>query len=174
MAKATLTPEDWIEAGIAQLSAQGPSALRAESLARFLKTTKGSFYWHFKDVPTYQAQVLDHWKTTALNATDALKGAEGSAAERMIAFGQTVQSDTAESALRAWARTDTRVADTLADVDGVREAHLAALMKEMGNDNADFAKAAYGSLLGLQLLQIEKGDALIAFAALADLVLSAN
>ncbi|MFN3661424.1 TetR family transcriptional regulator [Yoonia sp.] len=45
--------EDWLMAGFRALASHGPSALRAAALARDLGTTKGSFYWHFKDLPDY-------------------------------------------------------------------------------------------------------------------------
>ena len=172
MAKSTLTPTAWIEAGMKQLAKEGAQALRAEPLARHLKTTKGSFYWHFKDVPAYQAALLAHWKTGAVAALAGLDGAEGSAAERMIGLGQMVQADKADATLRAWAQTDKKVQKAVAEVDAMRMARLGDLMREMGSTNPDFTKAAYGSLVGLRQMKMDNGEALIAFAALADLVLS--
>ncbi len=172
MAKTKLTQAAWIEAGLKQLAREGSDALRAEPLARHLKTTKGSFYWHFKDVPAFHAALLAHWKTEATTKAEALDDAEGTSAERMISLGQTVQSDATDAALRAWAQSDKAVLQTVADVDAVRMRKLAALMKEMGNTNPDFAKAAYGSLVGLRQMKMDDGEALIAFAALIDLVLA--
>ena len=37
-------------AGFRALSAEGPQGIRVEAIARQLKLSKGSFYWHFKDV----------------------------------------------------------------------------------------------------------------------------
>ena len=172
MAKTKLTQAAWIDAGLKQLAREGADALRAEPLARHLKTTKGSFYWHFKDVPAFQTALLAHWKAEATAAAEALDNAEGTPAERLIGLGQAVQGDPADAALRAWGQSDARVLQTVADVDAVRMGKLAALMQEMGNDNPDFAKAAYGSLVGLRQMKMDDGEALIAFAALIDLVLS--
>ncbi len=47
-AKARLTRSDWVLAGFRALLASGPDAIRVEALARDLRATKGSFYWHFK------------------------------------------------------------------------------------------------------------------------------
>ncbi len=172
MAKDTLTPTAWIDAGLAQLASIGPQALRAEPLARHLKTTKGSFYWHFKDVPAYHAALLEQWKSNALAVSENLDGAEGSPAERLIQLGQSIQNDAADAPLRAWAQADASVLATVADVDAVRMKRLGKLMSEMGNDNEDFAKAAYGSLVGLRQMKMDDGEALIAFASLIDLVLA--
>ena len=172
MARNTLTPTAWIEAGLAQLAAEGPDALRAEPLARHLKTTKGSFYWHFADVPAFHGALLAHWKEAALSGAEALSEAEGTGAERLIQLGQLVQGDSADAALRAWGQSNADVAQTVADVDAARMRHLSGLLKEMGTTNDDFAKAAYGALVGLRQMKMEDGEALIAYAALIDLVLA--
>lgn len=41
--------DDWIQAAIAGLSAHGEAGLSVEGLARRLRVTKGSFYWHFQN-----------------------------------------------------------------------------------------------------------------------------
>jgi len=174
MARDTLTQTAWIEAGLRQLASVGPNALRAEPLARHLKTTKGSFYWHFKDVPAFQSALLEYWQTDALAKLAALDEVTGTAAERVIALGQSIQSDAADPALRAWSQSEPSVLNVVGAVDTARMTKLSALMTEMGNDNPDFTKAAYGSLVGLRQMQMDDGEALIAFAALVDLVLSLN
>ena len=174
MAKETLTPTVWIEAGLSQLSKVGADALRAEPLARHLKATKGSFYWHFKDVPAYHDALLDHWKTGAMESLDGLKEADGSTAERLIQLGQSVQSDSADPALRAWAQSNDKARKKVSEVDDLRMKQLGVLMTELGNDNEDFAKAAYGSLVGLRQMETDDGAALIAFASLVDMVLSSQ
>ncbi|WP_163317770.1 TetR family transcriptional regulator, partial [Enterobacter hormaechei] len=44
----TLSAEDWISAAFRALSQGGAQAIRAEAIARDLKVSKGSFYWHFR------------------------------------------------------------------------------------------------------------------------------
>jgi len=172
MAKAPLSPAAWIDAGLAQLTAQGPLALRAEPLSRHLKTSKGSFYWHFKDVPAFQAALLDAWKARALQTLADDAAQDGTPTDKMIRFGQSVQEDVAGPALRAWAQADTSVAKALAEVDAARLKRLTALMDDIGVANADFSKAAYGALVGLKQMNSDDGDALVAFAALVDLVMA--
>ncbi|MEM6372531.1 MAG: TetR/AcrR family transcriptional regulator [Pseudomonadota bacterium] len=172
MAKAPLSPAAWIEAGLAQLTATGPMALRAEPLSRHLKTSKGSFYWHFKDVPAFQTALLSEWKDRALAQLTEDAAMDGSDTDKMIRFGQSVQEDAAGPALRAWAQSDKSVAKTIAAVDAARLKRLVALMKGIGVSNEDFAKAAYGALVGLKQMDDDDGDALVAFAALVDLVMA--
>lgn len=172
MAKTPLSPAAWIEAGLQQLTLNGPLALRAEPLSRHLKTSKGSFYWHFKDVPAFQAALLSEWKDRAMAqlAQDATLG--GSDTDKMIRFGQSVQEDSAGPALRAWAQGDASVAKTIAAVDAARLKRLTGLMADIGVSNKDFAMAAYGALVGLKQMNNKDGDALVAFAALVDLVMA--
>jgi AcrR family transcriptional regulator len=64
-----LSREDWIEAALQALADGGPSGVAVERLAAGLQTTKGSFYWHFKDREELVAEALATWERTA---TDAL------------------------------------------------------------------------------------------------------
>ncbi|MDB2578718.1 TetR/AcrR family transcriptional regulator [Tateyamaria sp.] len=172
MSKQSLSPATWIDAGLEQLAALGPAALRAEPLSRHLNTSKGSFYWHFKDVPAFQVALLDTWQARVLNKMRADVNLEGSPTDKLIRFGQMVQFDIAGPALRAWAQTNQAVASTLADVDKARMERLSQLLAEVGITNGDFAKAAYGTLVGLQQIQMDDGDALVAYATLVDLAMA--
>src|ERR1700741_408236 len=53
-----LSADDWIEAGFAVLADSGPNSLRVEALCERLNVTKGSFYWHFTDMPTYSNELV--------------------------------------------------------------------------------------------------------------------
>lgn len=172
MAKTPLSPEAWIQAGLEQLTLDGPLALRAEPLSRHLNTSKGSFYWHFKDVPAFQAALLAQWKESTLSQLAEDADMDGSDTDKMIRFGQSVQEDAAGPALRAWAHADASVAKTVAAVDDARLERLMTLMKGIGVTNKDFALAAYGALVGLKQMHRADDDGLVAFAALVDLVMA--
>ena len=57
-----LSREDWIEAALHALADGGPPAVAVERLAARLQTTKGSFYWHFKDREELITQTLATWE----------------------------------------------------------------------------------------------------------------
>src|SRR6266571_4302142 len=42
-----LSQDDWVDAAVQVLLHEGPDGVAVQPLARRLKTTKGSFYWHF-------------------------------------------------------------------------------------------------------------------------------
>ena len=105
-------------------------------------------------------------------ASDADAG--GSSTDKLIRFGQSLLSDSAGPALRAWAQADANVAKTLEEVDKARIEQLTGLMREIGLRNEDFAKAAFGALIGLQQTHLDDGDALVAYAALIDVTLAGS
>lgn len=64
-----LGPDDWTAAALDAIAAKGVANVSVERLARELGTTKGSFYWHFKDRPALVAAALERWEA---DYTDAI------------------------------------------------------------------------------------------------------
>ena len=93
MASTRLSPDSWINAGFDALVARGPAALKAEALARDLKTTKGSFYWHFKDVPDFHRAMLTRWERETLARLDAVLDIDGSPVQRLRHLSQVVEKE---------------------------------------------------------------------------------
>jgi AcrR family transcriptional regulator len=58
-----LGPEKWTKAALAAIADQGTAQVSVERLARELGTTKGSFYWHFKDRSALIEAALRQWET---------------------------------------------------------------------------------------------------------------
>jgi AcrR family transcriptional regulator len=54
--------EDWLRAARCALLEGGPGAVRVEAIARGLKVTKGSFYWHFRDRKALLEALLREWE----------------------------------------------------------------------------------------------------------------
>lgn len=171
MTSTRLSPEKWINAGFAALTAQGPAALAAEPMARSLGTTKGSFYWHFKDVPAYHAALLRHWHTQALSDVMDQLTADGAPDARLRTFGRSILDSPTETALRVWARSDKTVAASLREVDAERLTYLNHLLKQFGLSNPAFGEAILGSLIGLPQIDPSKSSH-DAFDALVDTIVA--
>ena len=63
-----LSADDWIDAGFAVLADSGPNGLRVDALCDRLNVTKGSFYWHFTDMPAYRSALVEaSWVMLRLN-----------------------------------------------------------------------------------------------------------
>ena len=175
-----LSQIDWIAAGFRALTRDGPQALKAEPLARTLKTTKGSFYWHFKDVSDFQAAMLAFWEESAtqqiITLLDALPSPEiklRTLSELATAPQDEFGGTGVEPAIRAWAKADARVADALNRVDRSRLDYLFSIFNEMGMGNPDLPRVFYAGLIGLEeLAYSDKSASAAPLATLADLMIA--
>lgn len=154
------TPEDWIAAAFRALAQGGLGAVRAEALARDLGVTKGSFYWHFKDMPALLQVMLTHWEDQATDRIVALaEGQGGTPADRLRRLADLATSDLdapyggfhTEAAIRDWARRDPTAAGVQARVDARRQRYLAQVFDQAGLDQpAIRARLVLAGLVGLQ------------------------
>lgn len=146
-----LTPEDWIKAAFRRLGQGGNAAVRAEVLARDLGVSKGSFYWHFRDLADLKAKMLAHWRDQA--TTRIVDMAEASALDpqqRLATLMDLATSDLAdpygglstEAAIRDWARADPDAARAQVAVDAERLSYLTRLLVQMGQPDRQAAQSA--------------------------------
>lgn len=157
-----LSRADWLAAGFRALSAKGPNGLRAEPLARALKVSKGSFYWHFSDLAAFRAEMLDFWQAQATEAIIARATEKAVAPERRLeqllcAATEPVPEDLGgagvERALREWARHDPAAATVRRAVDARRLSYLEHLFTEAGSPAAArHARTLYAALIGFEEL----------------------
>ncbi|MDX5402568.1 MAG: TetR/AcrR family transcriptional regulator [Rhodobacterales bacterium] len=176
-----LTRTDWIMAGFTALTEAGPVALKAEPMARRLGTTKGSFYWHFGDVPDFHGKMLSLWAEGAVGHIPAALADQPTAVAKLRRLGQIVAGGghpvlgdlPVEPAIRAWAREDATVAATLAEVDRTRMAFIQELLSEIGITNPEMARIIYAAHVGMQDLTARDGiDNASPMGSLVDLVLA--
>lgn len=144
MATAKTSVEDWLDAGLDALGVGGPDAVRIETLARSLGVTKGGFYWHFPDRPTYLDRMLDRWERRAVeDVIDRLESHDAAPRDRLRElFGLATAfaghgGISVELAVRDWARRDAAVADRLAGVDERRMSYLRALFRQITTDELE-------------------------------------
>lgn len=153
--KSAKSAEDWIRAAFIVLARSGADAIRVEPLARQLRVTKGSFYWHFKDRAALLAQVLTEWERIATSQVIALVDKEGGAPlERLRRLmGMTVthpQAAPIEQAIRAWGAHERSVRRALERVDRHRIAYVRGLLIACGIESQ--AAARRSTLMYLALL----------------------
>ena len=167
-----LTPDHWITAGFEALHAKGPTALAAEPLARAIGTTKGSFYWHFKDVPAFHTAIITAWEAQATAHLAKAVAQEGSADQRLRHFGHDILDDPSEAAMRIWALTNADVIPAVHRRDADMLTYLNLLLREMGLGNADFARALQAALVGLPQITPKPALRKKTFDTLVDTVLA--
>ncbi|MDQ2090775.1 TetR/AcrR family transcriptional regulator [Marimonas arenosa] len=167
MAMKRLSSDSWIEAGLTALETRGPSALGAETLARELGASKGSFYWHFKGLPDFHEQLAAAWKRRAATALVTVLEHDDPVSLRLQKIGQ---ESGGETAMRAWACENQAAAGELAEIDQLRLNAMSAVLRDVGVSNPDIARALYGAGLGLASLPGGASDTTM--ATLIDLVLA--
>ena len=146
MARTRKTPQTWIAAGLKVLPKQGPDGIRAETLARTIGTTKGSFYWHFKDVPDFQAALLQAWFEGAEKRLNSLLGDEELAAPRLRSLSKFKLS-TLDKAVRAWAQTDPVARKAVAQFDQLILEEAASCLTPLDATHPDFPGLVLASLV---------------------------
>ena len=154
--KLVRTADDWVTLGLEVLAAKGSAAIRVEPMARKLKVTKGSFYWHFEDRRALERAMVARWETFATEQVIVMtEGKGGTAAQRMrLLLELTLTHPSAallEQAMRSWGATDKTVRRVLARVDERRQAYVRELLVEHGLSRAaatSRARLLYLALVG--------------------------
>ncbi|MGE4427402.1 MAG: TetR/AcrR family transcriptional regulator [Solirubrobacteraceae bacterium] len=113
--------DDWIGGALDLIGEEGLTAVKIDRLAQRLGVTKGSFYWHFEDLASFLATVAERWCAgreelrVMLDALEKLPPRERLV--RMVELVMDARHWRLERAAREWARTSTRVRNTLARSD---------------------------------------------------------
>lgn len=164
MQQEKLSVDDWIKAAFRALTKGGPSAIKAEAIARDLGVSKGSFYWHFANVPTLKTNMMSHWEKEATQAIiSELDGASDEPQDKLkrLILISTSGLDTpyggpmVEAAIRDWARYDSSVSSVVKKVDATRINYVEGLFQQNGllkKQSKINARILYSSLIGLQIL----------------------
>jgi AcrR family transcriptional regulator len=160
-----LTPKDWIRAAFLALASKGVPAIKAEVLAKQLGTTKGSFYWHFKDVTSFHQRMLELWEAEATaDIMTQVMSSEQAGAARLTLLSQIVANLNAENeygglsaepSIRDWARQNPAAADALRRVDANRISFVASLFRQAGFEEPrarERAELFYSGFVGLQAI----------------------
>lgn len=139
---ARLSRNDWIEAARAMLVESGIDGVKVDLLAKRLGVTRGSFYWHFEDREALLDALLHLWEsgnTEPMLAAIKAAGARGDRNDFDATVGQLWIDETEfdpafDSAIRDWARTDSRVSQAVQRIDDVRVAAFAEMFRSYGFD----------------------------------------
>ena len=74
VARERLDRDAWARAALDVMGERGVAGLAVEPLARSLGTTKGSFYWHFRDREDLIQAALERWENQETDAVIAMLG----------------------------------------------------------------------------------------------------
>jgi AcrR family transcriptional regulator len=149
-----LNRQAWIDAGLSKLAEEGPQSLKVMGIAQHLGVTKGSFYWHFADLPAYKTEVLRAWESKyTLDVMQRADSVSGDARTKLHFLLKTTFAQRSElgCAIRAWALTDDDVAQAQNRVDQGRLSYVTELLQEMAwplEDAAALARFLYYAVIG--------------------------
>lgn len=161
--KKSLTKDDWIEAALNVLvSGGGIDHVRVDKLAKELKITRGSFYYHFNNREELLTALLEKWR---INATEYVisnlrfkhthpKAQLKSLAALPFKGKRAFDAASTELALRAWARRDKVARATLDEIESYRISFIQSLFYEVTNDkkqSEDLAFLFYSYLIATSL-----------------------
>jgi AcrR family transcriptional regulator len=129
-----LTKSDWIKHGLRTLANEGANALKVGPMSTALKVSRGSFYWHFRDIADFRSQLLRSWQERStdqvIQELEAEK-AEPGRLKHLMTRAFNVKRDL-DRAIRSWAAEDEDVAKIVATVDDRRVAYMAKMLVAAG------------------------------------------
>lgn len=136
-----LTAEDWLNLALETLDNEGIHKVNIEYLARKLKVTKGSFYWHFKNREMLLKEMLNHWtEILTTNIIERSKEGSSDARETLLKLMTIITDEKVgryEAAIRAWATHDDMARTILQKVDQQRLKYITSLFTEMNFDKTE-------------------------------------
>ncbi len=146
-----LSERDYFEVGMDLLAEGGLASVTIANLCERLGVTKGSFYHHFVGGPDFQRRLLTYWADDRAAQLIEMVEATPNPLDRitmMKHMGVELHHE-AESAIRAWARSDPRAAQTQRRVDAERERALTEAFVDAGIPKK---KASSLAQIGLAIL----------------------
>lgn len=170
--RSQLDRASWIAAATEVLADEGIAGLRVEVLAKRLKVTKGSFYWHFQDRRDLLMALLSQWKDGRLRdivkQTRAQPGRELEQIYHVIDVYSASKSRRGiliELAVRDWARRDAEAEAIVAEVDDVRLRCARELFLACGvpmEEASSRCMLLYAYVFGISLMIYDKFDSDVA------------
>jgi AcrR family transcriptional regulator len=137
-----LSREDWIN-GAWKLMAKGSfDLIKVDRLAKTMRVTRGSFYWHFENRDDLLDALLDHWldQLGVENAIQPRLEHIESPADKLWAINKYVVRNIGGpqfAIMRIWASQNRKLGERIRTEDAKRIAHYAKLFGDMGLNEAE-------------------------------------
>jgi AcrR family transcriptional regulator len=136
VAKKRVSKSDWLEKALDFLEQDGLEAVKIDSLARTLKTSRSGFYWHFKDRGGLIRAMAEYWEEEFTNVVTSNKlVAKAEPRERLyIIMKMVLENNLArlDFPMRIAAEEDSVVMETFDRVIQKRLAFLRSTFSELG------------------------------------------
>jgi AcrR family transcriptional regulator len=151
-----LSARDWLDQGLKTLAKDGFTALKAEPLAKAMRVSRGSFYWHFADIAAYHAAILARWHEVAAEQIIANVEAASKDENPLALLLRRVFSERLmlERAVRTWASVDPAARAAVQAIDRRRLSYVESLLMQAGlsaKEARTRAQILYWAFLGFAL-----------------------
>ena len=152
--RTTLTRDDWLAGAMELLRERGVGGVRILTLAQRMGASRGSFYWHFRDLADLLEGMREWWDR---EMTDRVirhtETVSGRGAKRLQALGEFVLTsglNRYDTAMRSWAQGDRRTRTVVARVMQKRQRYVTSLFREAGFSPSE--ATARGHLLAVYIM----------------------
>jgi len=151
---ATLTKDQWAEAGLQRLKEKGSQELSIVKLSQHLGVTRGSFYYHFKSLNDLIDAMISEWEERVVNKgfkqvlTDSSNPKQE--VQNLIEY-VTHLSDRLDLVFRQWAPSNAHVKQHMERLDQKRLKTLEELLQRLTKDKKKgilLSRIAYFGYIG--------------------------
>jgi AcrR family transcriptional regulator len=150
-----LSAEDWLLGGLRLLADDGVAGVKIDVLARRLGVTKGSFYWHFENLPAFLTSLVELYIARSDQEVETFESNAPSDPRERLMYMMTRGSDPAtwhlERAIRGWAYSNPRLGAYVAQLDVWAFDEVRRCFERLGFDGIDAqvrAKTLYYAGIG--------------------------
>lgn len=160
-----LSRHDWIEAARKVLVASGVDDVKVDRLARKMKVTRGSFYWHFKDRKDLLDALLARWERQNLDEIALVRERTGTDSPDAIQevvriwLSEDPAYPTFDMAIRFWARKAPAVAKLVRRIDQAWLTLLSEILRRRTDDPLEAearARVFYFHQIGYYALALDE------------------
>ena len=136
-----LTASDWVDTGFAILADEGIQRVKIDRMAERLGVTKGSFYWHFRDLDDFQDALAAKWAGEMGSRYLATAGSPdqppSTRMQNRLRVYLSRRVRTLDREMRQWARSDERARAALEQTDRQIFTQMTSDLRELGFSDAD-------------------------------------
>lgn len=152
-----LDKNSWLLEGFKTLEAEGFSRITIDNLCEKQKRSKGSFYYHFKNIDGYIEELMKYWvqEYTIVFIEKIEKKETPNQKYRTLVDMAMEAPYKIEQVIRAWGYSNSIVRKVVQEVDKMRLEYMKNLKREAGIDNKTASYSAileYAILIGIQQL----------------------
>ncbi len=163
----TLSRQDWVVAARKVFVASGVDDVKVDRLARRLKISRGSFYWHFHSRKDLLDALLRDWESRNREEIQTVRERWASSSPDLVDvvgiwLGEDPAYPTFDMAVRVWARKSAAVAEVVHGIDDAWIKLLEILFRHDGRGEIEsFARArvAYFHQIGYYAMGVKESRA---------------